>query len=258
MTVTVTDYLSYINWVDDTDTVIASGTAETNLPVSNVAVTGVYEYPWQTTSGTDHLDITFASAQSIQLFGLFGVSFGASDTVRIRASNTSLTAGDLLDTGALAAGVVSGYDAYVYIAAAAITAKYIRFDFSASAAFRVGRAWVGPAGQSTRGIASSSHEWKDTSDKVYAPYSRTRYVNAKPKYREMSWTYCPLTEGDAKDFFKQVDRVAGSSGEVVFVPDASSAYLQEEVILGVMAQTSPINHPEFAVFDKAYQIEQSR
>ena len=73
----------------------------------------------------------------------------------------------------------------------------------------------------------------------------------------MSFSFDGLTEAEARSYAREMDRVAGSSGQVLFVPDPASAYIQGDSILGRISRSSGIVQRAYSTWGHEYEIRQS-
>lgn len=256
-------FFSWNNRVDADGVAFSSGSQVSNFPVQNIA-NPVVQKVWRTSGATSsYIGVDFKEPVSFRLLALFGATLASTDTIRWRASNTDASLGDLLDTGTVTCDVVDGYGASVRVLGSEVTARYMVIDITASSrapegSFDVGRLWVAPLWQPSEvGIATGySETWEDTSLITYAPESGVEHVDFRPSRRRVALALPYLTESDRKQV-QEMDRLVGVSEQLVFSKDIDSEDIEQEIILGRIAQSTPIKYPEFNIRSKAFEIRQS-
>jgi hypothetical protein len=251
--------ISYINHVDASDTIIAADSELASLPVANVA-DSIVQRRWQIGAGTasGSLQVDFGSNVSIELLGLFGVSFASADTVRHRLSAVSMGAGELFDSTALASGVVSGYGQTVSKLDAAVSARYWQCDIAASAAFYVGRAWAGPVWNFERNFSLGATEDEvDGSTVTRAARSGVAYVDIGPTLRSAEFALEAMSSTDRASARAMIKAV-GRRSQVVYVPDPDSADLNKEALLGLLDGWSAISQPHLDYFARSARILEAK
>lgn len=245
------------------DGALSASSEAATLPATNLADKRIGKV-WRSLVTTASFDVDFLSAYSIRALGIFGATLSSTDTVRHRLSAVSVGAGELLDTGAIACGVIADYNQHLHILAAAVTARYWRCDIVATSRaaegyFDVGRAWAGSVWAPERGFTLGWQDgWRDTSRVTRAMRSGAVFTDVGVMYREMRVSFDMLSEAD-RTAAKALDAYAGRNGQILFIPDADSANINIEAILGRMKDTSPISQPSDAfpaVYSKSYDIEQ--
>ncbi len=147
-------------------------------------------------------------------------------------------------------------------------ARYWRADvwgqgLPADAAFiDLGRAWIGPAwrpsrhGQPIGGVnADWRWEFRDGSEITRNSRSGVEFVDAGPRQRAASFGVQVTSEEDAVAL-RELHRVAGAGGQVLFVPRASAgaAAIGQEAMIGRLEKLDPIAQPFFRVFDAAFTV----
>lgn len=254
--------LSWINHVDRAGALFSADSQSATLPASHLAdpvVGKVWRSSGQTAAS---LTIDFGAVVTLDVLALFGCKLDGSDTIRHRLSMDDPESGDLLDTGAQASDIAEGYGAHLHWLPETVSARYWRVDIDAPSRnaegfFDIGRAWAGSAFQPLRNYSyQASESWIDPSVITRAPESGVEQVDKRPAYRQAAFALDHLTPEEARQL-KEMDRVAGISGQVLFVPDPASATLAEEAILGRLSRSTPIKHPSFSIHAKTFEIRQS-
>src|SRR5574340_1443988 len=116
-----------LGWENKADAaMIPAGSEIATLPASNVQQPHLSR-KWNTAAGvkSSYLLLDLSASVSCALLGVLGTNLTAAATLRLRASDADATAvaGDKLDTGAVSAGVKTGYGA-AYKWFAAVAARY--------------------------------------------------------------------------------------------------------------------------------------
>ncbi|MFL7901582.1 hypothetical protein ACJ41P_10645 [Azospirillum argentinense] len=214
----------------------------------------------------------------------------ASDTIRHRLDATTAGAGALYDslyyldptyTGATydfnfitqsyreyqnstASGIVSGYGLSAHILPATVQPRYWQCDVAATslattpAYLDLGRLWGGPAWRPTRNFAYEwSDEWTDLSETAQVRRSGQEFVDLAPKKRVLTFGLKALTEPEAKIFMKELGRIVGTSKQVLFIQEPNGTYQGYEAIIGRLVEVAPITQPNFALYERVFQIRQS-
>lgn len=271
--------LSWINWVDRAATVITASTQAGNLGPRRVANPQMRAF-WRTEPGTvtPQIDFDFGSTREIGVVALGqpdnagginadGEAIGwmaSTDTVRHRLDAVTAGAGTLLDTTAIAGGWATGYGLHAYQAASPISARYWRCNLNAASLavtpgwIDLGRAWAGPAWQPARG--NISYGWgqafTDGSNVDRNPRSGLEFVSQGPRARVLTFGFQSLNSADAERI-KELQRIAGIGGQILFVPAPGDALQPTQAIIGRLAEVQPITQPYFSTFAVTFQIRQS-
>lgn len=268
--------IGYVNRIDATG-VTFSASAEVAIdPAQNVADSQVGKR-WRILAITGTLSVDFLSAVSMDVFSAFQPwdaehtargwnMLSATDTVRWKLGST-VGGTDGYDSGSIACNIAAGYGAAVHVAPATKTGRYLEFSFNAASYVTKavpqsftdwGRLWAGPLITPTYdSIRDISDEWRDLSEISIAPRSGVEFVDVLQQQRALSFEIGILSEAEGRDTFKELGRVAGARGQVLFLPAPASSYLPTEAILGRLERTAPIVHPAFSIYSRAFAIRQS-
>ena len=213
----------------------------------------------------------------------------ATDTIRHRLDATTAGAGALYDSlyyrdnaysGAtldlnfvagsyreyqndISSGIVAGYGLSAHVLPAAVNARYWQCDISAASLaatlgfLDLGRLWIGPAWRPTRNFAYEwTDEWEDLSTVTGVQRSGLEFVDKGPRRRRLTFAFKALTEPEAKVTVKELGRIAGISGQVLFIQEPDGPYEGYEAIIGRLVEVSPITQPNFAMYERVFQIRQ--
>lgn len=270
--------IGYVNRIDATG-VTFSASAEVAIdPAQNVADSQVGKR-WRILAITGTLSVDFLSAVSMDVFSAFQPwdaehtargwnMLSATDTVRWKLGST-VGGTDGYDSGSIACNIAAGYGAAVHVAPATKTGRYLEFSFNAASyATKVvpqtftdwGRLWCGPLiTPSINPVYGYADEWRDSSEVSIAPRSGVEFVDELWQQRAVAFELNYLNEAEGRGTFKELSRVAGIRGQVLFMRDPSdSTYLPTEAILGRLERTAPIIHPAFSFYNRSFAIRQSQ
>lgn len=163
---------------------------------------------------------------------------------------------------ATGSGIVHGYGLHAHILPASVQARYwqpdIAFPSLGAVPLDLGRLWIGPAWRPTHNFAYEwSDGWDDLSDVTEVRRSGQEFVDAGPKRRRLTFAFRALEEAEAKLFMKELGRVVGASRQVLFIQEPNGPYQGYEAIIGRLVEVSPITQPNFALYERVFQIRQS-
>lgn len=250
---------SWLNYVDCG--ALSTPAQAATLPVTNLAepITGKV---WRSLGSTsNYFDCDFGSAKYIQLLALAGLNIGTTDTVRHQLSAISAGGAELYDSGAIT-GVNVNYDYLFTFLNATVNARYWRCTINAASLnaqgyFDVGRAWAGPIWQPASNFSYGWGEtWADASRITESSKSGAEYVDRGPRRRIVDVSFARLSAADQAQA-KELDRVAGINGQVLFIPNPDSANKNIEGLIGRIASVTPILQPNVNIYSKSYSIRQS-
>lgn len=228
------------------------------MPASNL-ISPHTAIKWRTTSHTGgQLDIDFGSAQAVRAVGIFGTDFTSSATWRLRFSATAIGNSELGDSTTINQNVASGYGQAVFVLSAAVNARYIRANFddtglSGQGFFTIGSMFAGPLFQPQRNFRYGRQRG------FVDPSIRTRskggnlFTDKRPKYRAQDFEFPGLTEQESYDA-EDIDRQAGLSENLLWLPNPGGAFQPREAIWGTIEDASPATHSAFPIWLKRYRV----
>jgi hypothetical protein len=169
----------------------------------------------------------------------------------------------LLDTGAIACGVLPGYALHVYKLAAALSPLSWRCDIVATSRaslgyFDIGRSWAAPVLQTAVGISRPWDEmWTDDVDIVRGKRSGGLFVGDGPQYRILNVSLDWLSEAE-KAQLKEMQRLIGKRYQALIIPDEDGD-IPREAVLGRLGSLAPIRNtapPVPPVYGQVFNIIQ--
>lgn len=142
-----------------------------------------------------------------------------------------------------------------------IYAKFIRIDIkntSAQEYFEIGRVVVGHSWRPTRNMSRNWQlTYKDPS-KITRSLGGQTYVDTLSKYRQVKFTLKYITEDEIFENALELDRIKGSSGDVLIYTDtqAPTHKLFKQTIYGRISKISPMKHNIGGYWTRSYDIEE--
>ena len=247
---------------------LTAGSQKASLPVQNLQSNPTSK-KWHTAAGvsSSHFLADLGSAQACNLLMLAKSNLTASATIRVRASTSDATAesGDLLDTGAgsplegVDAGCDPNYGSVLVIFDASVTARYWRVDLADTGAadnLQIGRAFLGPAWQPTRGMLYGwGNAWGDEST-VRRTDGGQDIVNERARRRQLQFRLSFMNEAEMYGNAFELARAQGITGSVVVVGAESGSYVSQQSLFGRVVLTQPLINETHNVFQTRYTIEE--
>ncbi|MBK3734944.1 hypothetical protein GAY29_17915 [Azospirillum brasilense] len=161
-------------------------------------------------------------------------------------------------------GVVRGYGLHAHVLPAAVQARHWQTDIAFPSLattpgyLDMGLPWIGPAFRPSRNFAYEwGDRWDDLSDVTEVRRSGQDFVDRGPKKRVLTFAFRALEEAEAKVAMAELGRIAGTSGQVLFIQQPNGPYQGRQAIIGRLVEVSPITQPNFALYERVFQIRQS-
>ena len=230
--------ISYINRMGAA--LLTGSPSVDDSPLVNAQVMPV-ALSYAATSNSVIIDFDLGSPQTLRLLGIFGTNLTETATRRIRLSNTISGASDVHESGTAVAGTLDGYRGNVfYDVGSEVTARFGRINLTSGSAdpVQVGFLWAGPVWEPTTSQSlGEAISWSDNSDQALTPGTET-LVDERPPFREFTFT---IEHNDIAEMIQngfELDRVAGSSRNIVVMLDADGL-VQQKSMLCFASQTTP-------------------
>lgn len=243
-----------LGWVNNVATAtLYAGSANAALPASNLQVDqGAASMAWQTAAGV----VTSAAGATLgiqvsgtwQAFVLARTNLTTSATMRWRVSTGILSiASPNYDSGTISAGVVAGYGQSVLVIGTPRTCGYCQVDIddptNPDGFINIPLMYAGPLFIPAVGPDwSSSFGRDDATDEV-----TTRGGQEYPVYHWQRRRYEAAWQGikgsEVWPSFMEFDRTARQGGNVLFIPDITSATISQEAVLGRAHMTKDVGYP---------------
>lgn len=251
-----------LSWVNSVLGATVTATSEVStLPLSNLQDDHV-AIAYRSADASDlTIDFDLGSAVTIALVGLFGCNFTSAATWRIEISIVSAGGTDAYDSGVVAANVASGYGQTVKVLPAPVVGRYVRIILSDSGLasvgyFQIGSAWIGALWQPAKNFSYGQQIGRVDPSVKSKSRGGQLYIDVRDQYRTHQFTMDFLTETEIYDEVFELDRVAGTSSNILWVPDPSGTRQNRQAIFGTLTDLAPAANPFFATFSRQYQIEE--
>lgn len=236
------------SWVNLSDAAMLSGGgAVSTLPVQNLQdpqPRKVYR-----TIGTSAFAIAdLGSAQAADLLAIAGTNLSTGATgLRVRASNTDPTCTSSLvydsngDSGLIKLGPDPRYLGNVFfLFGATQTARYWRIDVTDASLGNVdiGRLWIGPKFVPNSNITVGyGLGYDDTGAQGRSVYGQLHIrTGAKSRHAKLQLDF--LSEAEAKASMFEMQRLAGVTGDVLFIENPISAFAIVMAFIGLVGANS--------------------
>ena len=252
--------IGWINRIDAAATQITAGSQLIDAPASAVANPHVVRR-WHTASGVNAswLLIDLGTPLACDVLVVLGGNLTDAATVRLRASDLDPAALTdlLLDTGAIAAGVKTGYGA-IHKAFASTAARYWRIDLSDSTLdhLRVGRVYLGPTWRPSSNLLYGWSITPQDPSRLARSAGGQAWADELPQRRLLQFTLSFMTEDEMYGAAFALARATGVTRDVLAIRDLDSAFVAEQSVYGLMQAAQPIVHEQFGIFTQRFSIEE--
>lgn len=263
--VTVKAGLSWTNYVFDAAAALSASSEVTGLGAANLA-NPIVQVVHRAAATSFYGRCDFGSVRPVGVLALLFPRtlpmLAATDTIRHLLSAVAPGGSELLDTGAVASGVVDGYGYHLYVPAAPISARYWQWTVSAPslaarAAVDTGVAWAGALWQPARNFGYGwSRGWGDGSRIDETPKAGAEYVDAGPRRRAVDLNFGALSD-DESDTLEDMLRLAGLASPVLFLPDPTAAKLPRRALYGRLAALDGLSQPHFNLFAAPLRLRET-
>jgi hypothetical protein len=238
---------------------LSAGSQQTGLTIGNLQTQhGSAAFAWRTAAGiiTSAAGAWFtldsgSAASTWRAFALARTNLTTAATVRWRVG-TTLSGGDVYDSGTVSAGIAAGVGQSITATSAAVTGRYLRCDIddatNPDAYISVPLAFCGPAWQpainySPESTSTTRRGRQDTRTRGGGTY-------VVPLYTERAWTvaFSAITSAELAAQVRPADLAAADGRNCLFVPDPAATTRHAESVLGPMESTAEFG---FATLDGA-------
>jgi len=248
---------------------LTAGSEETTLPGINLQ-NAQPSKKWRTTSLSNiYVEIDLTAAKEINLVALIGHNGSSTGTWRVRAatSQANLTAAPGYDSGSVSLFATTKPTGWtelptiLWLGSSTQTYRWWRFDVTDASNtdgyFQAGRLYVSFAWQPTVNIQyNGAIAWIDPSP-VGQSVGGQMYPTPRALRRVIEFSFDFLDEDEMMNNAFEIDRLRGSSGDVLFIRDpAATTHLHRNTIYGLIRDLQPIINTTFGVFTKPFRIEE--
>lgn len=251
--------IAWDNLADDAS--ISTDSEIATLPASNVQQEHVVQ-KWHTVAGVTSAYLIFDMGASVtaDVLAVLGANLSAAGTVRVRASDSdsTVTSSTLLDTGALASGIVGDF-ASIYKQFASTTARYWRLDFDDSSLednIQIGRVFIGPSWEPTYNMMLGVAYIDDDPSIVSRSRAGQRFVEELPHQRGIMFELDFLSESEMMDNAFAMARANGIARDVLVIPDIASSYLAQKSVFGPCVASTPVVNDKLYLYRQKFTVEE--
>jgi hypothetical protein len=226
---------------------------------------------WKGRNGDTEFILTglISGFDTVALFGLQGVfgddvqrnlSSAAVSRVRVSSADSTGLSGDLYDSDDLPVFAIDdAYGALIHLLDAPISG-YVRIDLSEAGAVALlaGRLVVGL--RSTVGVNFQygwSYGYVDLS-RISKSAGGQTFVDLDDRIRTLNVTFGELSPAERNGFVARMDRINGSSRDVLFIIDGESSDLARDCIWGLLTSPNQPTQPFLDAFAKTIEISERR
>jgi hypothetical protein len=237
-------YEAAIGWDNRIDSAILTVTNQIEtLQVANLKTTDVRQV-WRAAANTVAIRADFGSSVLWGGTALMRSNAVPGDTVRIGLSTTDATglARDAYDSGTIAAGVNPAFGMLVHFSATPATGRHLRIDLTQSSPPEAGRWFAGPVWRPSRQFSYGWEPlWRDASRESES-LGQNVYIDRKMRQRGMRFTLNGITEDEAEQQTHEIDRICGTSRDLMICRNMSASDIGMATIWGRLAR--PVAYPQ--------------
>lgn len=245
-----------IAWVNLADAAVVTASSQiTTLPVSAVADQDIQKI-WRAASTTASLLIDLGVQRQVEILALINSNAIASDAVQFRVSTTDATGntGDAYDSGEILAGLNPSYRKLVHPINPAVTGRYVKIDLAQSSAPEVGRLVVAAPWEPSRDMRFGwAQIWRDWSRRSRS-LGQNVFYDREPRQRGVRFNLFGLTQAEADEELQDLNRLAGTSQDILIVRDITASDLGLVTLWGSLERTVPAAQPHKTVFSAEFEI----
>lgn len=198
---------------------------------------------WCAETDTAYLTIALGGAEQFDFVGLYGLNLSTAATTRVRASvsDTSAVAGDVFDTGSVTGGVSAYYRALAVLRPALVTAAYLRIDLTEPGIDRIlaGFLIIGQTHQVGINFSPGAADTPVDPSVVTVARMGAMHVDPRVKYRNWEFAFDWLSATERFGFVEDIDKLCGTSNNLVMIRDCSSSNLGRDAMLGLLSEGTP-------------------
>ncbi len=251
-------FLGYHNIIDRATTSLTATNTQSTLPAANLAHAHVSKV-MRCSGGATAIEVDAGSSVLANCLAMFGMNLTGTATMRIRASDTDYTTGDLLDTGVITPDLSTTYKCLLKVFAAAVTARYWRVDLTDTGILiEIGRLVICPTVTPAVNISYPYAPGLLDPSLVRETIGGQAITYKRTKRKTSTFVWGFLTESEAiTDLLGTVDRIDGRSQDVLWVKDHESSHRHREMVWGRLQQVSSVFNRAFDLYEHEYRVVES-
>jgi hypothetical protein len=203
-----------------------------------------------------YIDADFGSSVTLQDFACVGTNLTTAATLRIQLSTVAPGSQDVLNTGTISAGVLSGYPQVYYSHGSELTARYCRITLADSSLSEidVGYIYAGPGWRPTRNFAFGlGMRWEDASA-VEVAMGGQDLVELGGRFRVAEFDLNNI-ESEMLDEGFELDRQLGVGSALLLRLDPTN-YPVKRSMVGRVQQITPLVLGSHGILSKRYLIKE--
>jgi hypothetical protein len=238
-----------IGWDNRIDTAVLTATNQVStLQVGNLRTADVREI-WRASDNTVAIRADFGSPVLWGGTALVRSNAIASDTMRIGLSTNDATGltRDAYDSGTIPSGVDPTFGMLVHFPLSPVVGRHLRIDLTQASLPEAGRWFAGPVWFPSRAFAYGWRPlWRDES-RHSVSLGQAVHIDRKLRQRGFGFTLRGITEAEADDQVHEINRIAGTSRDILVCRNLTAGNLGKATIWGMLAQmiAYPQDHPDF-------------
>ena len=218
---------------------------------------------WCSGTGVVSANFTLDAGASVawDVVGLFGTNFdpGAGTTLQI-SLGTTLGASDVYASGSIAANVVAGYRQSITVLPQTYTARYLKVaitDSGNSDGFlTVGMAYAGPLWTPSRNFSyGQANGWQDDTT-FQTSKGGQQYPIIQQPYRHQTFKLENLNTTELWAQAAEIDRLAGVTGNILFIPDPAGSHINQEALFGRIVKSEQPVRSFYGLYSKSYDMRE--
>ena len=242
------------NWADSA--VVTASSSVATLPPDRVQSGDIADV-WRAGSTTAWLLADLGMSRTIGVIAGISSNAGLSDAVQFRVSTSDATgaAGDAYNSGTIATAVDTRYPRLVHFVEPAVSGRYVRIDFVQASAPEIGkleiaRTW-GPSRHFSFGWEPLSRDWSTGTMSI----GLNLHKDLRATQEGMRFILNGLTEAEFEDEIRELNRVNGTSREVLVCRNIDADILGAVTFWGEMGQSIRPRHLSRSGDEQLYVAE---
>jgi len=248
---------------------LPGGTLATNSEVMTLPLAHIRDplgaSLWRTQSaGGVYVTADLGSTRPIRVLALGDGVVSAAASWRLRLSSSAAHSGDLHDSGwvTMDPALVAGKRAQgALLLPAGIAARYARIDLddpgrAGEGYLDIGHLWLADLWQPARNFSYGLESVLFDESRVTTSIGGQDYVDVREKIRTLRFVLRFLSESDVTEAASALDAAAGTSGNVLFMPDPNSANRNRQMLIGRLTEIGPVALTSHGIWSRAFEIRE--
>ena len=248
---------------------LLSATLATNSEVATLPLAHIRDplgaSLWRTQSaGGVYVMADLGSTQPVRVLALGGGAVSGAANWRLRLSSSAVHTGDLHDTGwvAMDPALIAGKRAQAaLLLPAGIAARYARIDLDdpgrvGEGYLDIGHLWLADLWQPARNFSYGLESVLLDDSRVTTSIGGQDYVDVREKIRGERFVLRFLGEAEMTEAIAALDAAAGTSGNVLFMPDPDSANRNRQMLIGRLTEIGPVALTSHGIWSRDFEIRE--